>query len=39
MSMDESRKLAGLRDYLLPKPVSGKVRVQETERVVKEACV
>jgi type I restriction enzyme S subunit len=30
----ESRKLAELRDYLLPKLLSGAVRVKEAERVL-----
>jgi type I restriction enzyme S subunit len=33
----ESAKLAQLRDYLLPKLLSGEVRVREAERVVAEA--
>jgi type I restriction enzyme S subunit len=33
----ESRKLAQLRDYLLPKLLSGAVRVREAERAVAEA--
>jgi type I restriction enzyme S subunit len=33
----ESRKLAEIRDYLLPKLLSGEVRVKETEAAVAEA--
>lgn len=33
-SVHESRKLAELRDYLLPKLLSGKVRVREAEKLV-----
>lgn len=33
--IEESRKLAALRDYLLPKLLSGAVRVKEAERVLK----
>jgi type I restriction enzyme S subunit len=36
-AMNESRKLAQLRDYLLPKLLSGEVRVREAERAVAEA--
>jgi type I restriction enzyme S subunit len=36
-AMDESRKLAQVRDYLLPKLLSGVVRVREAERAVMEA--
>ncbi|HMC66740.1 MAG TPA: restriction endonuclease subunit S [Gemmataceae bacterium] len=36
-NMNESRKLAALRDYLLPKLLSGVVRVREAERAVAEA--
>lgn len=32
--MDESRKLAAMRDYLLPKLLSGKVRVRDAERLI-----
>lgn len=35
----ESRKLAQLRNYLLPKLLSGEVRVREAERAVAEAVV
>ncbi|MCK6485231.1 MAG: restriction endonuclease subunit S [Phycisphaerae bacterium] len=34
----ESRKLAQLRDYLLPKLISGEVRVRDTEPAVERAC-
>jgi type I restriction enzyme S subunit len=33
----ESRKLAALRDYLLPKLLSGQVRVREAETTVAKA--
>jgi type I restriction enzyme S subunit len=36
-SMNESRKLAEMRDYLLPKLLSGQVRVNEAHRLAKEA--
>lgn len=32
--MDESRKLAVMRDYLLPKLLSGEVRVRDAERLI-----
>ncbi len=31
----ESAKLAGLRDYLLPKLLSGRVRVKEAEQEIR----
>ncbi len=38
-NMNESRKLAQLRDYLLPKLLSGQVRVRDVERVTEQAVV
>jgi len=34
----QSRTLAAIRDALLPKLISGKLRVKEAERVVAEAA-
>jgi type I restriction enzyme S subunit len=38
-AIHESRTLAALRDTLLPKLISGEVRVKETGHVIKEATV
>lgn len=38
-NMNESRKLAELRDYLLPKLLSGAVRVSEAERFIERGVV
>jgi type I restriction enzyme S subunit len=38
VSCNESRALASMRDFLLPKLISGELRVNEAERVVAEAA-